>query len=127
MPKESLDHDFAHWEKLLAAAKASGGNLPLMESLRRQLGGQLQDVRRLQDQRSELKAGVMKSTRELQSSRSRAGALAARIQALARAAILDRGKLSEFGVKPRSKRLSARLREGPERKEDEAPRNPTTR
>ena len=95
MSKESLDHDFARWEKLMAAAKASGSDLPLMESLRRQLGGQMQDARRLQDRRSELQTELRKSTRELRSSKSRAGALASRIKALARAAILDRAKLSD--------------------------------
>ncbi|HEY0557571.1 MAG TPA: hypothetical protein VGG20_25175 [Thermoanaerobaculia bacterium] len=127
MSKESLDHYSAQWEKLMAAAKAFGGDLPLMESLRRQLGGQMQDVRRLQDRRSELQEETRKSTQELRSSQSRAGALAARIKALARAAILDSAKLGEFGIKQRPKRRFARLPVALERKEDEAPRNPTTR
>jgi hypothetical protein len=121
MSKESFDRTLAHWEKLLAAAMASS-DIPFMESLCRELGGQVQGFKALLDRRAEMLAEVRKSTRELRSYRSQAGELASRIQSLARAAILDSGHLSEFGVKPRSKRG---LRDGPEKKE-EAPRNPTT-
>ena len=121
MSKQALDQSLAHWEKLMSAAKASG--LPLMEALRRQLAAQVQSIRMLVERRLEVRAEMRKSTRELRSYQAQARTLASRIQFLARAAILDRGSLSEFGIKPRAKR---RLKAILDRKEDEAPRNPTT-
>jgi hypothetical protein len=123
MPKESFDRTLARCETLLAAAEASS-NIPFMESLHRELGGQVQSFRTLMDRRLELQAELSESMRELRSCRSQAGELASRIQSLARAAIVDSEHLSEFGIKPRSKHG---LRDRPERRQDEAPRNPTTR
>jgi hypothetical protein len=101
MPKESFDRTLALWEKLLAAAEASS-DTPFMDSLHRELGGEVRSFRALLDRRSELKVEMRRSTREVRSCRSRAGELASRIQSLARAAIVDSEHLREFGVKPRS-------------------------
>jgi hypothetical protein len=123
MSKQSLAQVIAHWEKLLGAAEGSSRELPLMEELRLLLGSEMEDVKTLRDRRSAMRAELLRSTREIRSCQSRAKRLASRIQSLARAYVVDRGKLSEFGIKPR---LPFRLRPRPERKEDEAPRNPTT-
>ena len=121
--QRTLAVTIAHWEKLLAAAEATSRELPLMEALRVALGSQMEDVKTVRDRRSALQAEISKSTRDLRSFQKRGKTLASRIQALARAYTVDSGKLNEFGIKPRPPRHS-RLR--PERKENEAPRNPTT-
>ena len=122
MPQQSLALTIAHWEKLLGAAEGSSRELPLMEELRLLLGSEMEDVKTLRDRRSTLRAELLRSTREIRSCRSRAKNFASRLQSLARAYVVDKGKLSEFGIRPRP----ARPRPRAPRKEDEAPRNPTT-
>jgi hypothetical protein len=123
MPKESFDQNLALWEKLLAAAETTR-DLPLMDSLHRELEGEVRSFKMLLARRSELTVEMRKSTHEVHSCRSRAKELASRIQSQARAAIVDSEHLSKFGIKARSTHVPW---DGPRKKEDEAPENPTTR
>lgn len=107
MPKASIaDHEL-EWRQLVARANANAADLPYLAELVAELQKIIDVVPQLEQERLVLNARSQQLTRDLDGHKGRARVVAARIRSGLKTKYgHSSAKLTEFGLRPRRRRLS---------------------
>lgn len=112
MPKASLADHSLEWYKLLVSVEANTEDVPYLKELKDELKLVLDSVKALDNERSMLEARRLQVTRDIQALKSRGRVVAARLRSGIRTQYgFGSEKLTEFGMRPRRRRLADQMRE----------------
>ena len=112
MPKSSLADHSDEWETLIDRVRAYAEDLPELLGMTDELDSLLGRGKAVERERAALDARSQQLTRDLEAIKNRARTVAARIRSGVKTRYgFGDEKLTEFGMRPRRKKLQSRLEE----------------